>query len=111
MLALAVEDQILPKSDSLFSKEEHKQRFIDYKAYEKKKNELNFWDDLDLSYEAYKKFENYSGRYRQVIVDEIQDFIKGIKDKSLYPNNIDDDIKILKILERIENSHEGFKKS
>ena len=35
----------------------------------------------------------------------------GINPVDRSTNNIDDDIKILKILERIENSHEGFKKS
>lgn len=44
----------------------------------------------------------------EMYVDEIKCFIKGIQSPSLYPNTIDDDIKILEILNKIEQSDGGF---
>jgi len=44
----------------------------------------------------------------QMYIDEIQSFINGITDRNLYPNSIEDDIKVLTILEQIENSDGGF---
>jgi predicted dehydrogenase len=41
-------------------------------------------------------------------VEEIKSFIDGIKTSSLYPNSIDDDIKVLEILNKIEESDGGF---
>lgn len=41
-------------------------------------------------------------------VEEIKCFINGIQNPSLYPNTIDDDIKILEILNKIEQSDGGF---
>lgn len=41
-------------------------------------------------------------------IEEIKSFINGIKSPSLYPNSIDDDIKVLEILNKIENSDGGF---
>lgn len=41
-------------------------------------------------------------------IEEIQSFITGIKSPSAYPNSIDDDIRILEILSKIENSDGGF---
>lgn len=41
-------------------------------------------------------------------IEEIESFIKGIKSPNTYPNSIDDDIKVLEILNKIEKSDEGF---
>lgn len=43
-------------------------------------------------------------------VEEVACFIKGIKSNSFYPNSIDNDIKILELLNSIENSDGGFNK-
>ncbi|MCX6235972.1 MAG: Gfo/Idh/MocA family oxidoreductase [Bacteroidia bacterium] len=44
----------------------------------------------------------------EMYIEEVQMFINGITTPSLYPNSIDDDIKILEILNKIENSDGGF---
>ena len=41
-------------------------------------------------------------------VDEIDAFLQGIENHHLYPNSIEKDLNILKILEEIENSDGGF---
>lgn len=43
-------------------------------------------------------------------IEEVRCFIEGINAPEAYPNTIDDDIKILEILNKIENSDGGFKK-
>ena len=44
----------------------------------------------------------------EMYIEEVQSFITGIKSPSAYPNSIDDDIRILEILNKIENSDGGF---
>jgi len=44
----------------------------------------------------------------QMYIDEIKAFINGVSDKRQYPNSIEDDIKVLELLEQIENSDGGF---
>lgn len=44
----------------------------------------------------------------QMYIDEINAFIKGIKDRTKYPNSLENDCKILKLLDEIENSDGGF---
>jgi len=44
----------------------------------------------------------------EMYIEEIESFIKGIKSPNTYPNSIDDDIKILEILNKIEKSDGGF---
>lgn len=44
----------------------------------------------------------------EMYINEIKSFIDGISDRKLYPNSIEDDIKILEILNKIENSDGGF---
>lgn len=44
----------------------------------------------------------------QMYIDEINAFVTGINNKGTYPNSIDDDIKVLKILNEVENSNGGF---
>ena len=46
----------------------------------------------------------------EMYIDEIESFIKGIKNRDAYPSNLDYDIKILHLLYDIENSDGGFKK-
>lgn len=41
-------------------------------------------------------------------VEELKSFITGISNPNLYPNNLNDDLKILKILDEIEKSDGGF---
>ena len=41
-------------------------------------------------------------------IEEMDTFLKGIDDVNVYPNTIEKDIKVLKILEEIENSDGGF---
>ena len=41
-------------------------------------------------------------------IDEIKSFINGIKFPDKYPNNLNNDIKILELLKTIENSDGGF---
>ena len=44
----------------------------------------------------------------EMYINEIKSFIAGIQERSVYPNSIDDDIKILEILNKIEKSDGGF---
>lgn len=44
----------------------------------------------------------------QMYINEMKAFIGGIADRHQYPNSIEDDIKVLEILEQIENSDGGF---
>jgi len=44
----------------------------------------------------------------RMYIEEIKSFIEGINSASQYSNNIDDDIKILQLLNQIENSDGGF---
>ena len=44
----------------------------------------------------------------EMYINEIKSFIDGIKTSSSYPNSIEDDIKILEILNKIEQSDGGF---
>lgn len=44
----------------------------------------------------------------QMYIDEISAFLAGIKDRSKYPNSIENDIKVLELLKGIEDSDGGF---
>lgn len=44
----------------------------------------------------------------EMYIEEVESFIKGIKSPNSYPNSIDDDIKVLEILNKIEQSDGGF---
>lgn len=44
----------------------------------------------------------------QMYVDEIKAFLEGIKDRTLYPNNLENDLMILELLDKIEDSDGGF---
>ena len=41
-------------------------------------------------------------------INEIRAFINGIVDRTVYPNSIDDDIRILELLNEVELSDGGF---
>lgn len=41
-------------------------------------------------------------------IDEIDAFLKAIQNLQLYPNTIEKDIRVLELLEQIENSDGGF---
>jgi predicted dehydrogenase len=44
----------------------------------------------------------------EMYINEVKSFINGISQRSAYPNSIDNDIKILEILHKIEQSDGGF---
>lgn len=46
----------------------------------------------------------------QMYVDEIDAFIKGIKNHAVYPNNLENDLKILELLDSIEESDGGLRR-
>lgn len=58
-----------------------------------------------ITAEGYNKNIN-----EKMYIDELELFIKGIENPLLYPNKVEDDIKVLEILEKIEQSDGGFKK-
>ncbi|MDR1236220.1 MAG: Gfo/Idh/MocA family oxidoreductase [Holosporaceae bacterium] len=62
-----------------------------------------FKQPMSVSAKGYN--ENIGER---MYVDEIRAFFDGINDRSLYPNTIEKDIGVLKILGEIENSDGGF---
>ncbi|MEI6346615.1 MAG: Gfo/Idh/MocA family oxidoreductase [Bacteroidota bacterium] len=44
----------------------------------------------------------------KMYIDEIDAFIMGIKNPANYPNSLEDDLKVLQILDKIEKSYGGF---
>ena len=44
----------------------------------------------------------------EMYIEEINTFIKGISNQSLFPNDIKSDIKVLELLNKIEESDGGF---
>ncbi len=44
----------------------------------------------------------------RMYIDEIQAFLLGMKDRNQYPNTLEDDIKVLNLLNNIEESDGGF---
>lgn len=53
--------------------------------------------------------EGYSDMIgEQMYIDEIDAFLAGIKDVSAYPNTLDKDIAVLRLLNKIEDSDGGF---
>ena len=53
--------------------------------------------------------EGYSKNINEnMYIDEIEAFLKGIEIREAYPNTIEKDIKILRLLESVENSDGGF---
>ena len=58
------------------------------------------------------QFESASGYNKNIgekmYIDEVDSFIKGIQNPKLYPNTVQDDIKVLELLNQIENSDGGF---
>lgn len=55
--------------------------------------------------------EGYSDMIgEQMYIDEIAAFLAGIKNPTAYPNSLDKDIKVLRLLNKLEDSDGGFKK-
>lgn len=53
--------------------------------------------------------EGYSDMIgEQMYIDEISAFLEGIHDKNFYPNTLQKDIRVLQLLNEIENSDGGF---
>ena len=75
-----------------------------FKVFESKNNRWVIYQQGDSS--AAEGYNKNIGE--KMYIDEIESFIKGISDKDLYPNTIEDDIRILEILDKIEKSDGGF---
>lgn len=75
-----------------------------YKIFDVKKNQWQIF--------KYKKTTSQIGYNANIIEDmyinEIRSFIDGIIDFQKFPNNIDNDLRILQVLNEIENSDGGF---
>lgn len=70
--------------------------------YDAVKKEFTYINQADQIHE-----DGYSDMIgEQMYIDEIKAFLDGIKDETLYPNTIDKDIKVLKLLNMIETSNE-----
>jgi predicted dehydrogenase len=75
-----------------------------FKIFEVKNNEWKICKQAEV-----KVQDGYNKNIcEKMYIDEIRSFIDGISDPKKFPNTIDDDIKVLKILEQIENSDGGF---
>ena len=77
-----------------------------YKIFEASKNNWDIYNIIKTNHE-----NGYNQNIIEVMyIDEIKSFIDGIKDSKKFPNNLDNDLRILKILDEIENSDGGFNK-
>lgn len=58
------------------------------------------------------QFESAAGYNKNIgekmYIDEVATFIEGISNKVKYPNTVEDDIRVLELLNKIENSDGGF---
>ena len=69
--------------------------------------ETDKWEYIEIGEMLHE--EGYSRTINEnMYIDEIDAFLKGIEDQELYPNTIEKDIKVLKILKAIEDSNGGF---
>jgi predicted dehydrogenase len=69
--------------------------------------ETGGWRSIDVGEMVHE--EGYDNIINEnMYFDEIGAFLKGIMDRNQYPNTIEKDIKVLKILEEVENSDGGF---
>jgi predicted dehydrogenase len=77
-----------------------------YKIFEVSKNSWDIYNIIKTNHE-----DGYNPNIiEEMYIDEIKSFIEGIKDPNNFPNNLEDDLRILKILEEVENSDGGFNK-
>ncbi|MBK7627802.1 MAG: hypothetical protein IPJ16_11550 [Bacteroidales bacterium] len=75
-----------------------------FHLYEVESNRWIRYDQPEVSAESGYNKNIGEGMY----IEEIESFINGINSPETYPNSINDDIKILEILNKIENSDGGF---
>lgn len=69
--------------------------------------QTNRWKSIEMGNMIHE--EGYSKNINEdMYIDEIDAFLRGIEDNRLYPNTVEKDIRILEILEEIENSDGGF---
>lgn len=67
----------------------------------------NAWERIEIGEMIHE--EGYSKSINEnMYIDEIDAFLKGIDDQQLYPNTIEKDIKVLKILKAVEDSDGCF---
>lgn len=75
-----------------------------FEVYEVRTGKWRTIEILDMIHE-----EGYNKNINEnMYIDEIDAFFKGIKEPKLYPNTIEKDIKVLELLNDIENSDGGF---
>ena len=65
------------------------------------------WKHIDLGEMIHEDGYNKTINERMYI-EEIDSFLNGIEDSNYYPNTIEKDIQVLKLLEQIEDSDGGF---
>jgi predicted dehydrogenase len=79
----------------------------------------SFLNIYEVSTNAWTKFEQPAGQsedgynkniIEEMYIEEIRAFVKGIKDPACYPNTVENDIKILDLLNKIEQNDGGFLK-
>lgn len=69
--------------------------------------QTGMWKTIEIGETIHE--EGYSRNINEnMYIDEIGAFLKGINNNQCYPNTIEKDFQILKILEEIENSDGGF---
>jgi len=75
--------------------------------YEAKTNRWIYFDQP-----SFKSVGGYNENIgEKMYIDELNAFIKSIDNHSLYPNTLEKDIKVLELLESIENSDGGFNRA
>ena len=75
-----------------------------FTVYEADKNHWVKYDQQKpVSHNGYNENIN-----EQIYIDELEAFFAGIEDPKKYPNSIDSDLQVLKLLNQIENSDGGF---
>ena len=75
-----------------------------FRVYETEKNRWVTYNQPEFN--SAKGYNKNIGE--EMYINEIRAFINGIVDRTVYPNSIDDDIRILELLNEVELSDGGF---
>lgn len=79
----------------------------DREQFEVYEIQTGMWKTIEIGEIIHE--EGYSRNINEnMYIDEIAAFLKGINNNQYYPNTVEKDFQILKILEEIENSDGGF---